>query len=105
MENTPFLETSRLILRRFTEQDVQALFELLKDPVVNRFLPWFPFASLGQTQQHLQSFYLESYQAPFGCRYAVCRKQDNRPIGYVHLSREENHDFGYALHREYWGQG
>ena len=80
-ENTPTLHTDRLILRRFALHDDKALFALLRDEEVNRFLPWFPFASLGQTQEHLQSFYLDSYRLPFGCRYAVCLKEDDHAIG------------------------
>ena len=53
-ENTPTLHTDRLILRRFALHDDNALFALLRDEEVNRFLTWFPFASLGQTQAHLQ---------------------------------------------------
>ena len=33
-----FLETGRLVLRRFTEADVDNLFELDSDPAVMRFL-------------------------------------------------------------------
>ena len=79
-ENTPTLHTDRLILRRFALHDDKALFALLRDEEVNRFLPWFPFASLGQTQAHLQSFYLDSYRLPFGCRYAVCLKDAIRTL-------------------------
>ena len=40
--NTPRLETERLVLRRFTPADLEALFRLMANPVVNTFLPWFP---------------------------------------------------------------
>ena len=40
--NTPRLETHRLILRKFTEGDIGALYEILRDREVNTFLPWFP---------------------------------------------------------------
>lgn len=40
--NTPTLETKRLILRKFTENDLEALFLILNDEEVNRFLPWYP---------------------------------------------------------------
>lgn len=36
------LETDRLILRKFEERDMEALYLLLKDEEVNIFLPWFP---------------------------------------------------------------
>lgn len=34
--------TKRLILRKFTEGDLEDLFQILKGPNVNRFLPWYP---------------------------------------------------------------
>ena len=37
--NTPTLKTERLTLRKFTEQDMEALFFILRDEEVNRFLP------------------------------------------------------------------
>ena len=40
--NTPTIETERLILRKFTEEDLNALFLILKDEEVNKFLPWYP---------------------------------------------------------------
>lgn len=40
--NTPTLTTERLILRRFTEGDMAALFRILRDGTVNEFLPWYP---------------------------------------------------------------
>lgn len=48
--NTPTLETQRLILRKFTENDLQALYEIYRDEEVNRFLPWFPLASMEEAQ-------------------------------------------------------
>lgn len=39
--NTPALETGRLILRRFTETDLEALYQIYRDEEVNKFLPWY----------------------------------------------------------------
>lgn len=44
--NTPILKTERLILRKFTEDDLEALFLILKDEEVNKFLPWYPMKKL-----------------------------------------------------------
>lgn len=40
--NTPQLETKRVILRRFTAEDLDDVFTLYSDETVNEFLPWFP---------------------------------------------------------------
>jgi RimJ/RimL family protein N-acetyltransferase len=44
--NTPTIITDRLILRKFTEQDLEALFLILKDEEVNKFLPWYPMKNI-----------------------------------------------------------
>ena len=49
--NTPTLETERLILRKFTEKDMEALFLILKDVETNKFLPWYPVKSIEETEK------------------------------------------------------
>lgn len=104
-ESTPTIETERLILRKFTENDVDALFEILSDEDVNTFLPWFPLKNINEAKLFLKERFLEYYNKPLSYRYAICLKEDNKPIGYVCLSDDENHDLGYGLKKEFWNQG
>ena len=53
----PTLYTKRLYLRRFTPADTKALLDILSDPVVNRFLPWFPLTTLAEEE----AFYTHRY--------------------------------------------
>ena len=62
--NTPELETDRLILRKFTEEDMEALFEILKDEEVNRFLPWYPMKDLEETRKFYEERYAAEYARP-----------------------------------------
>lgn len=103
--NTPALETERLILRKFTEHDMQALFLILKDEEVNRFLPWYPAKNLEETKWFYQERYASKYAQPQGYAYAICLKEDNIPIGYMGVDMEEHHDFGYGLRKEFWNKG
>lgn len=103
--NTPTLETKRLILRKFTEQDMEALFFILQDEEVNRFLPWYPVKSLEETQKFYEERYASQYAQPQAYAYAICLKKDNYPIGYIKVDMEEPHDFGYGLRKEFWHQG
>ena len=41
-QNTPRLETDRLILRKFAPKDLQALLRIYGDRQANTYLPWFP---------------------------------------------------------------
>lgn len=55
MKNTPEIQTDRLILRKFTEDDLPALFEIFQDEEVNQFLPWYPTQTLEQAAPSLSS--------------------------------------------------
>lgn len=59
--NTPALETERLILRKFTENDMESLFLILEDEEVNRFLPWYPVKSF----EEAKIFYEERYASKY----------------------------------------
>ena len=103
--NTPRLETERLVLRRFTPADVEPLFSLMRDREVNTFLPWFPLETEADAARYLEEHYLYYYRRPSGCRYAVCLRENDSPIGYLHVDDGESHDLGYALARPSWGRG
>ncbi|NIG54382.1 GNAT family N-acetyltransferase [Chitinophaga sp. Cy-1792] len=103
--NTPTIHTERLILRRFTENDVVAFRDLMNDPAVNTFIPVFPFETLTAAQDYLREYYLKTYDAPLGFRYAICLKENDTPIGYVNVSPDDSHDFGYALQQSWWHKG
>ena len=94
------LETPRLTLRKFRPEDLEALFQLLHDKEVNRFLPWFPV----ETLEEAQAFYRERIQ---GQRYffAICLKGEDRPIGYVQAEDGDSYDFGYGLRTPFWHHG
>ena len=103
--NTPTLETERLILRKFIEQDMEALFLILKDEEVNQFLPWYPVKSIEETIKFYEERYALKYARPQAYAYAICLKEDHFPIGYIAVDMEEPHDFGYGLRKEFWHQG
>lgn len=54
-------------------------------------------------------FYEKEFESKYkqkdGYNYAVCLRKDNFPIGYVNVSTEDSHDFGYGLRKEFWYQG
>lgn len=98
--HAPQIETERLLLRPFTETDMEALYLLLKDEEVNSFLPWFPLKSV----EEAAAFYRERI-VPCLYYYAICLKEKGVPIGYVKADGADSYDFGYALRREFWHKG
>lgn len=105
LNNTPVLETERLILRKFTEDDIEAIYDIYSDQEVNRFLPWFPVKTVEDARKVFEEHYAGVYSRPRGYRYAVCLKEDNVPVGYVHVSTDDSFDLGYGMRKEFWHQG
>jgi len=103
--NTPTLETQRLILRKFTEEDAAALFRIYRDEEVNRFLPWFPLKTPEEARTLFHEKYAAEYAKSRGYAYAICLKADDIPIGYIQAGMEEPYDLGYGLRKEFWHRG
>lgn len=105
LENSPTLKTERLILRKFTLRDTAAMLPILDDEQINAFLPWFPIKTLTEAQAFLQERYISYCKKPWSYRYAICLKENNRPIGYIYLSDDDSFDLGYGISKENWGKG
>lgn len=103
--NTPKLETEKLILRKFTKDDLDALFLILKDKEVNKFLPWYPMKNLEETKRFYEERYAAIYAEPQAYAYAICLKSDNYPIGCIKVDISDSYDLGYGLRKEFWHQG
>jgi len=103
--NTPTLETEHLIIRKFTKDDLSALFNIYSDKQVNKFLPWFPLKSMEEAKSLFEKRYAAEYAKSDSYRYAICLKHNNIPIGYINVSTDESHDLGYGLCKEFWHKG
>ncbi len=103
--NTPTLITERLLLRKFTEKDLKALYEVYSDKEANTFLPWFPLETLESAKSFYENHYVSKYRLETAYNYAVCLRENDYPIGYVNVSTEDGYDFGYGLRKKFWHQG
>lgn len=103
--NTPTLKTERLILRKFTENDLDAFYKIYSDEEVNLFLPWYPLKTMEEANVFYEQQFVSRYNQESGYNYAVCLKKDNCPIGYVNVSTEDSYDLGYGLRKEFWHKG
>ncbi|MEG1782541.1 MAG: GNAT family N-acetyltransferase [Oscillospiraceae bacterium] len=100
--NTPTLQTERLILRRFTQADLNSLFLIFGDKEVNTFMDMLPLKDLEEAKEYLQTQYLDNYKNAVGYHYAICLKSDNEVIGYVEVSDDECHNIDYGLVKKWW---
>ncbi len=103
--NTPPLETERLLLRKFEEPDIEALYQLLKAEEVNTFLPWFPVKNREEARAFYKERFASQYEKDRAYCYAICLRNEDSPIGYIHAAMDDSHDFGYALRKEFWHKG
>ena len=107
---TKRLETERLVLRRFTVEDAEAMYRnWAADPEVTRFLTWPTHGSVEVTRMVLTSW-VESYQKDDYYQWAIVLKENgNQPIGSISaVELNENVSLvqiGYCLGREWWHQG
>ncbi len=97
-------QTERLLLREFTPDDAEALFELNADPEVIRYTGDPPFESIDAARAFLEQY--DAYRLTGMGRWMVTRLSDGVVLGWCGLKSEHNEvDLGYRLHRRFWGQG
>ncbi len=101
------LQTPRLLLRRFTMDDAQNMFDLwCNDPEVTRFLSWGPHGTIDNTKRLLKSWKQRYEDTMF---YNWCIEFEGLPIGGIDLiMRSEKSlraELGYCLSNRYKGRG
>lgn len=105
-----FLETERLILRRFTEDDAGNLFELDSDPEVTRYINGGKPTDYEKIRDRTLPLFLEYYESYDGYGFwAAIEKPGGRFVGWFHFrpSKEDPDEIelGYRLRRSVWSKG
>ena len=89
------LQTERLILRPWSEDDAEDLYRYAADPEVGPPAGWPPHTSVENSREIIRTV----LSAPD--IYAVCLKEDGRPIGSIGFHRndlaeaEDEYELGY----------
>ena len=102
------IETERLILRRFTLDDVNAAWEMNRDPEVTKFILGEGPPSRERVRELIEKNTLADYEKYGYGRMAIVHKADNCFIGFTglkYLDDMQEVDVGYRLIRKYWGRG
>ncbi len=102
-------ETKRLILRPWTQEDAESLYEYAKDPEVGPIAGWPVHTSVENSREVIRDVLQEEGT------YAICLKEDNRAIGSVGLIAptqshteaisENELEIGYWIGVPFWGRG
>lgn len=102
------IETSRLILREFQQDDCSQLAPILANPQAMQFSTT-GVLSMVDTQAKIKSF-ITSYQEHGFGKWAMLLKKQNRLVGYCgiaieRINRKAEPELGYRLDPQVWGQG
>ncbi len=102
------LETKRLILRPWTENDAQELYRYAKDPAVGPAAGWPVHTSVENSREIIRDV-LSTPET-----YAVVLKETGLPVGSIGIIapqtshtdiKPDEREIGYWIGVPYWGQG
>lgn len=99
------LETNRLILRPWREDDAEDLYIYACDPEIGPSAGWPPHTSVENSREIIRTV----LSAPE--TYAVCLKENGKPIGSIGFHRADlaelpdEYELGYWIGKPFWGQG
>lgn len=108
MENTKKLETDRLILRKFNNNDYIKMFEnWATDENVTKYVSFEPHKNYEETKQIVNEWIKEYDNGSYN--WVVELKENHEIIGnisVIELSKKHNNcELGYVFGSKYWGQG
>lgn len=105
---TDQLETERVVLRAWAEEDAEELYRYAQDPDVGPIAGWPPHTSVENSRQIIR----DVLSVPE--TYAVVLKETGKPVGGVGLLFGEHGtkplgpaeaEVGYWIGKPYWGRG
>ena len=102
------LYTDRLILRKWEESEAEEMFKYASDPDIGPITGWPPHESVEDSQYVIKNV-LTGEEA-----YAICLKEDNKPVGTIELKLGDKAELaeggngcelGFWLGKPFWGRG
>lgn len=106
--NLPRIETKRFILRKFTNNDIDDLYEYASDNEVTQFLSWDTYKNIDMAVDYIENVllkYSKNEIAPWGIEW----KENSKLIGSIDFVQYDRKNFsaeiGYVLNRKYWNKG
>ena len=102
------IDTRRLILRRFTLDDLQAFHQLTSRPEIIRYAQSKPIASLEDALEMMKAAPFHDYATYGYGRFACVWKETGDVIGFSGVKfvpEISETELGYRFFPEYWGKG
>ena len=104
----PIIETSSLILREFTKDDFESVYEFNSNHDVHKYTGDEITNTLEKAREIIEKIWLKDYNTYGYGRWAVVYKPDNKIIGFAglkYLPEINETDIGYRFLPQYWGLG
>ena len=101
------LETNRLLIRKFTLDDLDELIELRSDPLVNKYLGGTRLQNAEAITKRMQ-FYIDCYEKHGFGACAMIWKPTGEMFGWSGLQPLEETgeiEVGYGMAQKFWGMG
>ncbi|NRA11750.1 MAG: GNAT family N-acetyltransferase [Crocinitomicaceae bacterium] len=105
---TQIIETKRLILREFTLDDFEAVYEFGSNLEVQKYTGDSLIESRETAKELIKKVWYHDYKKYGYGRWAVIYKPDNKLIGFAglkYLIEIDESDIGFRFLPEYWGKG
>ncbi|RAS91145.1 N-acetyltransferase [Priestia endophytica] len=108
VNNFPFIETNRLLLREIVKDDANDILKYLSDEEVMKYYGLAPFKTINEALNEIL-WYQSILNEQTGIRWGITLKGKDKVIGSCgFLNRVPEHyrtEIGYELSRDYWGHG
>lgn len=109
--NNTIIETERIILRAFKEEDLNDFYEYASVEGVGEMAGWLHHKSISESKKILEMFITHDKT------FAIVYKENNKVIGSIGIEEYEMEDklsefnnyrgreIGFVLSKDYWGRG
>lgn len=101
------VETSRLIIREFEEDDLLSLYKIESDKRIIEFIPWYKLSSLNECRRQIKKF-IENYSKNKLNTWAIVIKTTGEVIGLTQLvysKKIKGVEIGTKILPEHWSKG
>ena len=104
---SPKIETERLILRRYKETDIDAIYDIITDKRLSTYIK-YPELTKEQELECIKEWIKEADDSKYE-RWVIERKKDDAIVGNIDVNtvvKKHNYcNVGYTIRYDYWGNG
>ena len=104
---SPKMETERLLLRRYKETDIDAIYDIITDERLSKYIK-FPNLTREEELEYIKVWIEEADISKYE-KWVIERKSDSSVVGNIDVNTVvEKHNYcnvGYTIRYDYWGNG